>query len=152
MKRARPPGPVLRPGAPQRSRAARRSGTAQRSGTARRRRAERRGRLAEWLCLWHLRLRGWHIVARGWRCPAGEIDIVARRGAVLAIIEVKSRGEVAAAANAVAPRQRRRIGRAAEALLVSRPDLGGLGLQFDVMLVAPRRLPRHWHDAWRPDE
>ncbi len=45
-----------------------------------RRRAERRGRLAEWLCLWHLRLRGWRIVARGWRCPAGEIDIIARRG------------------------------------------------------------------------
>jgi len=46
--------------------------------------------VAEWLCLWHLRLRGWHILARGWRCPAGEIDIVARRGKVLAIIEVKS--------------------------------------------------------------
>ena len=44
-----------------------------------RQRAQRRGRLAEWLCLWHLRLRGWHILARGWRCPAGEIDILARR-------------------------------------------------------------------------
>jgi putative endonuclease len=98
-----------------------------------------------------LRLRGWHIVARGWRCPAGEIDLVARRGKVLAVIEVKSRGAVAAAANAVAPRQRRRIGRATEALLMSRPDLAGLGLRFDVMLVAPRRLPRHWPDAWRPD-
>ncbi len=94
--------------------------------TARRQRAERRGRLAEWLCLWHLRLRGWHIVARGWRCPAGEIDIVARRGKVLAIVEVKSRGEVAVAADALSPRQRRRIARAAEALLVSRPDLAGI--------------------------
>jgi putative endonuclease len=122
-----------------------------RQATKRRQRAERRGRLAEWLCLWHLRLRGWYIVARGWRCPAGEIDIVARRGKVLAIIEVKSRGEVAAAANALTPRQRRRIARAAEALIMSRPDLSGLDIRFDVMLVPAKRLPRHWHDAWRAE-
>jgi putative endonuclease len=128
-----------------------RSHPARRRNTLRRQSAERRGRLAEWLCLWHLRLRGWRIVARGWRCPAGEIDIVARRGKVLAIIEVKSRGEVAVAANALAPRQRRRIARATEALLMSRPDLAGLDLRFDVMLVAPRRLPRHWRAAWRAD-
>jgi putative endonuclease len=119
--------------------------------TARRQRAERRGRLAEWLCLWHLRLRGWRIVARGWRCPAGEIDLVARRGKVLAIIEVKSRAAVEAAAHAVTPRQRRRIARAAEALVVARPDLGGLAMRFDLMLVAPGRLPRHWRDAWRAE-
>lgn len=119
--------------------------------TARRQLAERRGRFAEWLCRWHLRLRGWQIVARGWRCPAGEIDLVARRGKVLAIIEVKSRGEFAAAANALTPRQRRRIARAAEALIASRSDLAGLDVRFDLMLVAPKRLPRHWPDAWRHD-
>jgi putative endonuclease len=118
----------------------------------RRQRAQRRGRTAEWLCLWHLRLRGWRILARGWRCPAGEIDILARRGKVLAVIEVKSRGEIAAAAAALAPRQRRRIARAAEAFLLQRSDLAGLDLRFDLMLVAPRRLPRHWRGAWRIDD
>jgi putative endonuclease len=108
--------------------------------------------VAEWLCLWHLRLRGWHILARGWRCPAGEIDILARRGKVLAVIEVKSRGELAAAAAALAPRQRRRIVRAAEAFLLQRSDLAGLDLRFDLMLVAPLRLPRHWRGAWRADD
>ena len=122
-----------------------------RQTTARRQRAERRGRMAEWLCLWHLRLRGWRIVARGWRCPSGEIDLVARRGRVLAIIEVKSRGAVEAAAQALTPRQRRRIARAAEALVISRPDLGRLDMRFDLMLVAPGRLPRHWRDAWRTE-
>ena len=117
----------------------------------RRRRAERRGRVAEWLCLWHLRARGWRIVARGWRCPSGEIDIIARRGRVLAIVEVKSRGDVGVAATALAPRQRRRIARAAEAFLGARPDLAGLDLRFDLMLVARRRLPRHWPGAWRAD-
>jgi putative endonuclease len=114
----------------------------------RRRRAQRRGRLAEWLCCWHLRLRGWRIVARDWRCPAGEIDILARRSGLLAIIEVKSRGAVADAAGALSPRQRRRIGRAAQAFLLSRPDLAGLELRFDIMLVARGRLPRHWKGVW----
>lgn len=122
-----------------------------RAAVLRRQRAQRRGRIAEWLCLWHLRLRGWRIVARGWRCPSGEIDILARRGKVLAVIEVKSRGEFAVAASALAPRQRRRIARAAEAFLLSRPDLAGLDLRFDLMLVAPLRLPRHWRGAWRAD-
>lgn len=122
-----------------------------RGHTLRRQRAQRRGRMAEWLCLWHLRLRGWRIVARGWRCPAGEIDILARRGRVLAVIEVKSRAEIPAAASALTPRQRRRIARAAEAFLAVRPELAGLDLRFDLMLVAPRRLPRHLRAAWRTD-
>jgi len=124
---------------------------AQHAATRRRQRAQRQGRFAEWLCLWHLRLRGWRIVARGWRCPSGEIDILARRGGVLAVIEVKSRGEIDAAAAALAPRQRRRISRAAEAFLLSRPDLVGLDLRFDLMLVAQLRPPHHWRGAWRVD-
>jgi len=124
---------------------------ARHAATRHRQRAQDRGRLAEWLCLWHLRLRGWRIVARGWRCPSGEIDILARRGKVLAIIEVKSRSGMTAAASALAPRQRRRIARAAEAFLLARPDLAGLDLRFDLMLVAPLRLPRHWRGAWRAD-
>ncbi|HKM70806.1 MAG TPA: YraN family protein [Stellaceae bacterium] len=121
-------------------------------GALARRRAQRRGRVAEWLCLWHLRLRGWRILARGWRCPAGEIDILARRGGVLAVIEVKSRGEFTTAAAALGRRQRRRIARAAEAFLIQHSDLAGLDLRFDLMLVAPLRLPRHWRGAWRTDD
>jgi putative endonuclease len=118
-------------------------------GTVRRRRALRRGRLAEWLCCWHLRLRGWRVVVRDWRCPAGEIDILARRGSVLAIVEVKRRADLANAATALSARQRRRISRAAQAFLLSRPDLAGLTLRFDVMLVARGRMPRHLRGAWQ---
>src|SRR3954467_9909791 len=82
-------------------------------------RARRRGDLAEFLCRVHLRLRGWRIVARDWRCPAGEIDIVARRGNVLAIVEAKARPPPADAASAITPRQRRRIARAASAFLLT---------------------------------
>ena len=120
--------------------------------TPERQKAERRGRLAELLCRWHLRLRGWRIVASHWRCPSGEIDILARRGRVLAIIEVKARRDFAIAAESVLPRQRRRITRAASAFLMTRPDLAMLTLRFDVMLVAPPRPPRHMPGAWRIDD
>jgi putative endonuclease len=117
----------------------------------RRRRARRRGQWAEALCRWHLRLRGWRIIACDWRCPSGEIDILARRRDILAAIEVKSRGDYASGAAALLPRQRRRIARAAEAFLAMRPDLASLALRFDVMVVEPRRLPRHLPGAWRSD-
>src|ERR1700719_3144683 len=103
----------------------------------RRQRARRRGKIAELLCRWHLRLHGWRILASGWRCPSGEIDILARRRGVLAVIEVKSRPDFATRAAALQPRQRRRIARAAEAFLVMRPELAGLVVRFDVMVVAP---------------
>src|SRR3954465_9747836 len=89
----------------------------------RRQRAQRRGDLAEFLCRVHLRLRGWRIVARDWRCPAGEIDILAPRGKLLGMTEVKAPAPAAEAAAAVAPRQRRRIARAAAAFLAARPEL-----------------------------
>lgn len=38
-----------------------------------------------------LQRRGWTIVARNWRCARGEIDLVARNGDCLAIIEVRTR-------------------------------------------------------------
>src|SRR5580704_15718881 len=117
----------------------------------RRLRARRRGSFAEALCRWHLRARGWRILACDWRCPAGEIDILARRRGVLAAIEVKSRPDFATGAAAVLPRQRRRIARAAEAFLAMRPELAGLALRFDVMVVEPLRLPRHLPGAWRSD-
>jgi putative endonuclease len=120
--------------------------------SARRQQARRRGRLAELMCRWHLRLRGWRIVARDWRCPSGEIDIVARRGGVLAVVEVKLRGDLESAAAALSPRQRRRIARAAAAFLAARPDLAALALRFDVMTVAPLRPPRHLEGAWQSDE
>lgn len=117
-----------------------------------RRSAERRGRVAELMCRWHLRLRGWRIVARDWRCPSGEIDILARRGRVLAVIEVKSRPDFAAGAAALSPRQRRRIARATEVFLLTHPDLAAMAVRFDVMVVEPRRLPRHLPGAWRSDD
>mgnify|MGYP001190358835 CR=1 FL=1 len=120
------------------------------SATDRRRAAERRGRGAERLAAALLRLKGYRILARGFRVPVGEIDLVARRWGVVAFVEVKRRGDVVSAIESISTRQRRRIAHAAEAFIAGRPELAGLTQRFDVVLVAPRRLPRHILDAWRP--
>jgi putative endonuclease len=117
----------------------------------RRRAAETRGRRAEALAVWLLRAKGYRIIDRRWRCRAGEIDIVARRGRTLALVEVKARADADAAAFAIDARSQLRLAAAANAYLGARPALAALDLRFDVVLVAPRRWPRHLADAWRPE-
>jgi len=114
-------------------------------------RAWRYGLAAETVCAWWLRLHGYRIVARRYRTPVGEIDLVARRGRVLAFVEVKARGDADALA-APSPRQRRRIVRAAQAFLQRHRRLAALDARFDVISVAPRRLPAHLPGAWRIDD
>lgn len=101
--------------------------------------------------MWYLRCRGYRVLARRYRVPSGEIDLIVRRGRVLAAVEVKARPDYETAGASVLGRQRRRIARALEHFLSTRPDLRALDLRFDVMLVVPRRLPRHLVDAWRVD-
>lgn len=119
--------------------------------TAARQRAYARGRRGERWAAWWLRLKGYRVLAQGFRCPLGEIDLVARRGGILAIVEVKHRGTVASAGEAIGARQQRRVRRAAEMFLQRHPDLAGLQLRFDAMLLTPRQLPRHLKDAWQTD-
>lgn len=112
--------------------------------------ARRRGRRAEMLAAWMLRLKGFAILARGLRLPAGEIDIVARRGRLVVFAEVKARADIAQAADALRRRQRARIVRAARCFLAARPDLDGCAARFDAILFG-RMMPRHLPDAWRED-
>lgn len=49
------------------------------------------GRYGEELVARYLRDLGWRIIARNWRCEYGEVDIVARDGSDLVVVEVKTR-------------------------------------------------------------
>ncbi len=113
--------------------------------------AWRFGRLGEALCGWRLRLTGWRILDRDVRTPAGEIDLIARRGTMLAFIEVKARNDPAAT-EPLSAQQRRRIVRAAAAWLAMHPGFAGLQMRFDIMLVGSSRLPRHLPGAFRTDD
>src|SRR5512136_2041318 len=49
------------------------------------------GRRGEEIAADYLRQQGYTLLARNWRCPAGEVDIVAREGETLAFVEVRTR-------------------------------------------------------------
>lgn len=110
--------------------------------------AERRGRGAETLACWYLRLKGWRILARRARVPGGEVDIVARRGRMLAFVEVKARASEDATASCLDHYRLRRVAVAAERL-APRYLRDGDDVRIDAMFVIPRRLPRHLPNVWQ---
>lgn len=118
------------------------------NGASERRTRERRGRRAETRAAIALRLKGYRILDARVRTPAGEVDLVVRRGRVVAFVEVKARQTRERAADSISPTQRRRIVRAAAHYIAANPALAGLTHRFDAVLVEPRRWPHHIRNAW----
>ena len=94
---------------------------------------------------------GWTVHARRVHTALGEIDLVAEKDGLLAIVEVKSRPTLADAAAALTTRQRARLIAAAEILLAEHPDWGANGVRFDVMVVDAAGAVRRIADAFRAD-
>ena len=109
-------------------------------------RAWREGHGAEWIAAVWLMLKGYQILA--FRLPnrAGEIDILARRGRILALVEVKHRATLEAALAALTPQQFQRLAAAGETVKRGRPSLNSLTLRLDMVALAPGRFPRHVRD------
>lgn len=122
-----------------------------RPSTARRRASERRGRRAETLVAWWLRVQGWQILDRRARTGAGEIDLVARRGRVLAFIEVKNRKDEEQARLALGPRQQGRLLRAAGLWRARHRRYQSLDPRFDLVIAVPWRLPRQIAGAFQAE-
>ncbi len=110
--------------------------------------AHNRGLAAERIACWLLQAKFYRIAGKRVKTYGGEVDIVARKGKSLIIVEVKARQTLQGAAEAVSSKQWARLLRAGEILLTREPE--GASLRFDVVQVAPGRWPRHIKDAWRP--
>lgn len=95
---------------------------------------------------------GWTIRARRLRTSAGEVDAVAEKDGILAIVEVKTRPSLAQAAAALSRRQRSRLAAACDIILAQNPGWGVNGVRFDVVVVNPMGLVRRIADAFRPDQ
>ncbi len=113
--------------------------------TATRSAAERRGRRAETLAALWLQAKGWRILSRRPRMPMIEIDIVARRGGILAVVEVKHRPTLEAAICALTPEAASRLQRAAAQLAAeaARPGRPAPSARVDLIALAPGHWPRH---------
>lgn len=99
---------------------------------------------------------GMRLEARNWRCPAGEIDIVARDGDTLVLCEVKTRRTVRTGLpeEAVGPAKQKRLARLARAYIATLPEEPP-AVRFDVvtlLVIAPdRALLRHHRAAFVVD-
>ena len=110
--------------------------------------ARRSGRAAELLAAAWLMAKGYRILGLRLRTPQAEIDVLAKRGRTLAVVEVKRRTSLAAALEAVTPPQRDRLRRAAAGLAARRRGLSGLQIRLDLFALAPGARPRHIPCAW----
>ena len=109
--------------------------------------AEKRGRQAEKTAARFLRLKGWRILAERVRTPRGEVDLVAKRGGLVAFVEVKARTKLEDLALAIDERRLKRVAAAVE-ILYSEYCTKGEDARIDVILVTPRRLPIHLTNVW----
>jgi putative endonuclease len=111
--------------------------------------ARRSGRRAEiWAAIW-LMAKGYRILGFRLKTPQAEIDLLAKKGDVLVVVEVKSRTSLATALEAVGWDQRRRLRRAGQAIAAGRPALRYVAVRLDLIALAPGKLPRHSPDAWK---
>ncbi|WP_421855496.1 YraN family protein [Oricola sp.] len=113
------------------------------AGKRKRRAAYGLGHRGELFAAFALRLKGFRIVARRYKTPAGEIDLIARRGDLVAIVEVKARPTLDEAMDAVTPYALHRIEAAADLWLSRQPDHDRLSMRFDMIAILPRRWPVH---------
>ncbi|HEY3279529.1 MAG TPA: YraN family protein [Gemmatimonadales bacterium] len=110
----------------------------------------RRGLAAEEQAIRYLQSRGWEIAAHRFRVGRIEIDLVARRGPVVAFVEVKARrGEgFGSPLEAITGAKRREIVKAAR-VWVDRCGRPSDIYRFDCIALTGNKL-EHVEDAFRP--
>lgn len=106
----------------------------------------RQGRVGEERACRYLQHRGYTIVDRNLRLGRGELDIVARRGDLIAFVEVKAHQSREACLQAMHEDKCARVRSAAEHWLARHPQLADCECRFDLIMLFPRvGLP-----AWLP--
>jgi putative endonuclease len=111
--------------------------------------AEKSGREGETRAALWLRAKGWSILDTRVKTPRGEIDIVAKRGSLVAFVEVKWRKCKADLDTAIDERRLARVAAAVECVAHDYAS-DGEDIRVDVILLAPGALPRHIVNAWQP--
>ena len=84
---------------------------------------------------------GFEIIARNWAIPGGELDVVARRGSLIVVCEVKARSNdrFGTPAESMTPLKQRRVRRTGHEFVRSLGERG-LTVRFDLACVTGTRL------------
>lgn len=105
--------------------------------------AERKGRKGETLAVIFLMLKGYRIIARRYKTKLGEVDIIARKRDVVAMIEVKARATLLEAMDAVDHSTMRRIEAAGDVWYSKQRDFARINIRYDLIAILPRKWPVH---------
>jgi putative endonuclease len=103
--------------------------------------------------VWFYRLRGFSIVGRNLRLRGGEIDLVVRRGRLLAFVEVKTRQTLTAGEGfeSVDRAKQLQLVRLSDEYLAKHPHRGEVRLDvLSLYWTGVRFVVRHFPDAFRP--
>ena len=112
------------------------------------------GDRGEWLAAEHLERAGWSILHRNFRVGHREVDLVARRGEIIAFVEVKTRAGLGYGhpLEAITRAKQREVAFVAQAW-IERHGIEGVDYRFDAVavLLLPGTDPtiEHIEDAWR---
>ena len=115
---------------------------------AQRQKAQRWGHVSEYLAALYLLVKGYRVLAIRYRTKLGEIDLIVRKGDLVAFVEVKARIGEQEAIDAVGYVTQSRIRAASDVWLSKRQDAARLSRRYDVIAVLPGRLPRHFANAF----
>lgn len=116
--------------------------------TRSRQRAEAKGRRAEFLAALWLMVKGYRILGMREKTRSGELDIVARKSGILAIVEVKARATLEAGIDALTWHQQQRIIRGAASYTGRNRRVAGLAIRYDIIVIRPWKLPHHIRQAF----
>ncbi len=116
----------------------------------RKKQAYRKGVWAESLASLYFMAKGFRVLKVRYKVKGGEIDLVVCKGRVVAFVEVKARGVIADALEAVTYRARKRIEVAALCFIGEYPEYAAYDLRFDIVGVVDGFRVIHLENAWRP--
>ena len=101
------------------------------------------GSWAEDIAFNYLIKHGWQLIERNFFCKGGELDIIIRKGCVLAFVEVKYRKSHAmgGAVASLTPKKQRRLIHSAKVFLQRYPLLRHLDCRFDLIAISGTDSP-----------
>lgn len=112
--------------------------------------ASAKGRAGEAIAALLLQEEGWKILSRNYRGPRGEIDIIARRGEILAFVEVKnwSAFDAEELGVALSPEKTRRIVETSKIFLARNREYSSARVRYDLLLIREGRVARRIESAF----
>ena len=104
--------------------------------------------VAEYLAALYLSLKAYSVLAMRYRIKDGEVDLIIKRGRVIAFVEVKARADFAAGIEAIDELKIRKFRKAVDHWVARNPWADAYTLRGDAVVISPWRMPVHIEDAF----